>query len=321
MDLTAIIIAVLIISGFLLAIAAGRGRPVRHSTLLNLYSKDLTRLASQGKLDPVVGREREIKRVIQILSRRTKNNPVLIGESGVGKTAIVEGLANRIASGDMPESIKHKRLLQLDLSSLIAGTKYRGEFEKRLKGVVDEIISAERNIIIFIDELHILAEAGEAIGAIDAADILKPALARGELQAIGASTRKEYDKRIATDVTLERRFQPVTVREPDGIETKNILKGLRPLYEKYHQVRISDESIDQAILMSEKVLVGRYFPDKAIDILDEAAAMVHLEAVSNPKKFAGQGQPIVMKGDVDAIINEWSDDLILFNNPDINVSK
>src|SRR5690606_23880871 len=197
----------------------------------------LTALARQHVLDPVIGRQHELNRLIQILSRRTKNNPVLIGKSGVGKTAIVEQLANMIAAGEVPKTLRHKRVVQLDLSGLVAGTKYRGEFEKRLKGVVNEIIAAQREIILFIDELHSLAEAGEATGAIDAADILKPALARGELQAIGATTLEEFQKSIAKDETLHRRFQPITVDEPTADETVKILEGLRPRYEEYHQVK------------------------------------------------------------------------------------
>lgn len=279
-----------------------------HSSLLALYSRDLTAHARQGKLDPVIGRHHEIARLIQILSRRTKNNPVLIGSSGVGKTAIVEELANLIAASQVPDSLKNKRLLQLDLSGLVAGTKYRGEFEKRLKGVVNEIVAAQREIILFIDELHSLAEAGEATGAIDAADILKPALARGELQAIGATTMEEYQKSIANDETLKRRFQPIVVGEPSKDETLKILQGLRNRYEEYHQVTISDEAIKASVELSEKSLPGRYFPDKAIDVMDEASAKVRLELVTGSRNITADQRPTVAKSDVESVINEWNTD-------------
>ena len=277
--------------------------------VLDLYAKDLTKLAAEGKLDPVVGRSHEIQRVIQILSRRTKNNPVLIGNSGVGKTAIVEELANEIAKGEVPDLLKEKRVLALDLSGLVAGTKYRGEFEKRLKAVMDEIIAAKRNIILFIDELHTLAEAGEATGAINASDILKPALARGELQAVGATTPSDYEKSIVKDVTLERRFQPIHINEPSADQTINILKGLRPRYEKYHQVRISNEAIESAVKLSGQCLKDRYFPDKAIDLVDEAAAKVRLSAVTHPEKYKEE-KPLVTEKDIGEIISEWSEDMI-----------
>jgi ATP-dependent Clp protease ATP-binding subunit ClpC len=279
---------------------------VRTNTLA-LYSRDLTQLAKEGKLDPVIGRSHEIQRVIQILTRRTKNNPVLIGESGVGKTAIVEELANEIVKGTVPEPIKNKRLLALDLSGLVAGTKYRGEFEKRLKMVVDEIIASKRNIIIFIDELHSLAEAGEATGAIDAADILKPALARGELQAIGATTKNDYEKSIAKDRTLERRFQPVIVNEPDVTQTLEILKGLRHRYQLHHNVKISDEALAACVDLANQRLTNRTFPDKAIDLMDETAAKVRLDFITNPKKYEGK-KPTVLAGDVDSMIKEWAQD-------------
>lgn len=282
-----------------------------HASLLALYSRDLTGLARQGKLDPVVGRHHEIARLIQILSRRTKNNPVLIGSSGVGKTAIVEELANLIASGNVPDSLKSKRLLQLDLSGLVAGTKYRGEFEKRLKGVVNEIIAAQRGIILFIDELHSLAEAGEATGAIDAADILKPALARGELQAIGATTMEEYQHSIANDETLKRRFQPIVVNEPTKEETMKILQGLRRRYEEYHHVTISDEAIQAAVDLSDTCLKDRYFPDKAIDVMDEAAAKVRLETITGSRQAEAQ-RPHVTRHDVEVVIQEWNTDAICF---------
>lgn len=247
--------------------------------ILHLYSKDLTALALAGKIDPVIGRKHEIYRVIEILSRRTKNNPVLIGKSGVGKTAIVEELANEIASGKVPDILQNKRVLALDLSGLVAGTKYRGEFEKRLKTLVDEIIAAQRHIILFIDEIHTLAEAGEATGAIDAADILKPALARGELQVIGATTMEEYQKYVERDQTLERRFQPVIIEEPNAEQTLEILKGLRSRYEDYHHVHYSDAILEATVRLAQEHLKERVFPDKAIDILDEAGSRVHLAQV------------------------------------------
>ncbi len=276
--------------------------------LLNLYSRDLTQLALDDKLDPVIGRRHEIKRVIQILSRRTKNNPVLIGESGVGKTAIVEELAHEIATGNVPGPLKSKRVLQLDLSGLVAGTKYRGEFEKRLKGILDEIIASQRLIILFIDELHTLAEAGEATGAINAADILKPALARGDLQVVGASTGRDYQKYIEHDQTLERRFQPVHVEEATPEQTIEILKGIRSRYEQHHQVGITNEAIEEAVEMAKNVLPTRTFPDKAIDIVDEAAAKVRLEAISHPEKYKGGIYPQITREDIGEVVREWKED-------------
>lgn len=277
-------------------------------SILSLYSQDLTALARQGRLDPLIGRQEEIDRVIQILSRRTKNNAVLVGESGVGKTAIVEGLANEIANGQVPEPLKSKRILSLDLSGLVAGTKYRGEFEKRLKSILDEVIASHREIILFIDELHTLAEAGEATGAIDAADILKPALARGELQAIGATTQSEYEKKIMHDVTLERRFQRIIVSEPTKEQTLKIIRGLRPLYESHHRVKITDQALKASVSLSDECLKDRHFPDKAIDAMDEASAMVRLAAI----KKQSTGIPEVTANDVQKIIDEWSRDLICF---------
>jgi ATP-dependent Clp protease ATP-binding subunit ClpC len=274
---------------------------------LELYAKDLTDLARRGKLDPVVGRSHEIHRVLQILSRRTKSNPVLIGYSGVGKTAIVEELASEIAKNQVPEPLQGKRVLALDLAGLVAGTKYRGEFEKRLKALTDEIINAKRNIILFIDEIHTLAEAGEATGAIDAADILKPALSRGELQVIGASTPEDYNQYIAHDLTLERRFQPVAIEEPDATLTLEILKGLRPRYEQHHNVRISDAALALAVQLSAERLPDRHFPDKAIDIIDEASAKVRLDALNGPQTE----KPIVTEEHVRSIVTEWEHDLKL----------
>lgn len=279
---------------------------------LDQFSKDLTRLAREGKIDPVIGRSHEIQRVIQILSRRTKNNPVLIGDSGVGKTAIVEELANEIAQRNVPQPLTNKRVLALDLSGLVAGTKYRGEFEKRLKTVMDEIVAAERTIILFIDEIHTLAEAGEASGAIDAADILKPALARGELQVVGATTMEEYRKYIEHDTTLERRFQPIIVEEPDTIQTLAMLQGLKKRYEDHHQVTYSDDALTASIDLADKFLVDRFFPDKAIDLLDEAGAMVRLATITHPER--SQGTPVVTKRDIQTIVKEWTNDLVAFRD-------
>ena len=242
---------------------------------LDQYSRDLTQMAAEGKLDPVVGREKEISRLIQILSRRTKNNPCLVGEPGVGKTAIAEGLAQRILAGSVPETIKDKRLVVLDLSGMVAGSKYRGEFEERIRKVVDEV-RENQGILLFIDELHTIIGAGGAEGALDASNILKPSLSRGELQIIGATTLEEYLKYIEKDAALERRFQPVTVEEPSEEEAYEILKGLRPYYERHHKVEISDEALEAAVKMSVRYINDRFLPDKAIDLIDEAASKVQL---------------------------------------------
>lgn len=251
---------------------------------LDRYSRDLTKLARENKLDPVIDRDEEIKRLIYVLSRRTKNNPVLIGQTGVGKTAIVEGLAIEIAGGRVPKILADKRVLALDLNSLLAGTKYRGEFESRLKNVTDEIIKAHRSIILFIDELHIIARAGEAEGTtLGAADILKPALARGELQMVGATTPKEYIQNIREDETLERRFHPIMVDEPNMKESIEMLKGVKAKYEDYHKVKITDEALKEAVDLAAKYIKHRFLPDKAIDLIDEACAKASLEASDKTK--------------------------------------
>jgi ATP-dependent Clp protease ATP-binding subunit ClpB len=252
---------------------------------LEKYGRDLTRLAGQGKLDPVVGRDEEIRRVIQILSRRTKNNPVLIGEPGVGKTAIVEGLAQRIVKGDVPEGLKHKRLIVLDMGALIAGAKYRGEFEERLKAVLKEVQSGHGQILMFIDELHTVVGAGAAEGAMDAANILKPMLARGELHMIGATTLDEYRKHIEKDAALERRFQPVLIGEPTVEDTISILRGLKERYEIHHGVRIKDAALIAATKLSHRYIADRFLPDKAIDLMDEAAARLRTEIDSLPAEL------------------------------------
>ncbi len=249
---------------------------------LDKYTRDLTELARRQKIDPVIGRDEEIRRVMQVLSRRTKNNPVLIGEPGVGKTAIAEGIAQRIASGDVPESLKNKRLVALDLSAMVAGSKYRGEFEDRLKAVLKEVESAEGNIIMFIDELHTLVGAGAAEGAMDAANMLKPALARGELRAIGATTLEEYRKHIEKDAALERRFQPVMVSEPTVEDTIAILRGLKERYEVHHGIRIQDSALVAAGVLSNRYITERFLPDKAIDLVDEAASKIKMEIDSMP---------------------------------------
>ncbi len=252
--------------------------------LLDQFGRDLTELARKNTLDPVIGRETEIERVIQILSRRTKNNPALVGEAGVGKTAIAEGLAQLITLGNVPESLTNKRVLTLDMGPLVAGTKYRGEFEERLKRILDEIRSS-REVVLFIDELHTLVGAGAAEGAIDAASILKPALARGEIQCIGATTLNEYRKYIEKDAALERRFQPVFVDQPTMLETIDILQGVKSLYEKHHRVTITDAAVRAAAVMSDRYVSDRALPDKAIDLIDEGSARVRMKLTTTPDEL------------------------------------
>lgn len=260
----------------------GDGKKSGYSTTtLDQFGRDLTVLAKEGAIDPVIGRQAEIERVIQILSRRTKNNPVLIGEPGVGKTAIAEGLALKIVSGEVPEPLKDKRIVTLDLTGMVAGTKYRGDFEERIKNAIDEVINA-KNVILFIDELHTLVGAGSAEGAVDAANILKPSLARGDMQVIGATTLDEYRKHIEKDAALERRFQPVMVGEPTEEEAVDILKGIRDKFEAHHKVRITDEAIDAAVKLSVRYIGDRFLPDKAIDLIDEAASRVRLRDHTAP---------------------------------------
>ena len=252
---------------------------------LSLYAIDLNEQAQKGKLDPVIGRDEEIRRVLQILSRRTKNNPVLVGEAGVGKTAIVEGIAHRIIDGDVPENLRSKRIFSLDMGALIAGAKYQGEFEERLKAVINEVIDSEGEVLLFIDEIHTLVGAGKTSGAMDAANILKPALARGELRTIGATTLDEYQKYFEQDKALERRFQKVMVDEPSPEDSISILRGLKERYENHHKVRIKDEAIISAVELSHRYITSRFLPDKAIDLVDEAASRLRLEMNSVPEEL------------------------------------
>src|SRR5207247_540957 len=268
------------------------------------FCRDLTQLAAEGSLDPTIGRQKEIERVMEILSRRKKNNPVLIGEPGVGKTAIVEGLAQLIATGQCPDALKDHRVLALDMAAVIAGTKYRGQFEERLKAVINEI-AQNRNIILFIDELHTLVGAGAAEGAVDASNMLKPALARGELQCVGASTLNEYRKYIEKDGALERRFQTVIVDPPTVHETIEILKGLRKRYEEHHRVIIPDESLDAAAKLSERYITDRFLPDKAIDVIDEAGARARLATqVPPPEVAALKGKLEHINGDKENAVRD-----------------
>ena len=259
--------------------------PEEQFQALERYGQDLTARARDGKIDPVIGRDDEIRRVIQVLSRRTKNNPVLIGEPGVGKTAIVEGLARRIADGDVPEGLKNKRLIALDIASMLAGAKYRGEFEERLKAVLKEITDAAGEIITFVDELHTIVGAGAAEGAMDAGNMIKPMLARGELRMIGATTLDEYRKHVEKDPALERRFQQVYVAEPSVEDTIGILRGLKERYEVHHGVRIQDSALVAAAVLSNRYLTNRFLPDKAIDLVDEAASKLRIEIDSMPTEI------------------------------------
>jgi len=288
----------------------------KSSPTLAQFSQDLTQKAAEGKLDPVIGREEEIERVIQVLCRRQKNNPVLVGKSGVGKTAIAEGLAQAIAKKRVPNILRHKKVLALDLAGIVAGTKYRGEFEKRLKQVADEITAAKRSIILFIDEVHTLAEAGGAEGSIDADDILKPALARGDLQVIGATTAREYKQFIKQDVTLDRRLHPILIDEPTKEETIQILKGIKRKYELFHKVNITDESILTAVHLAAEHIQDKSFPDKAIDLMDEASSKVSIENVEEQIEAEGKGQkpkvdskkaswPQVGVAEVQEVMQEW----------------
>jgi ATP-dependent Clp protease ATP-binding subunit ClpB len=265
--------------------AAPSGQAEEEQSPLERFGRDLTEMAKQGKLDPVIGRDEEIRRVIQVLSRRTKNNPVLIGEPGVGKTAIVEGLARRIVSGDVPESLRERRVIALDMGALIAGAAYRGEFEERLKGVLKEVSDAEGQIILFLDELHTIVGAGAAQGSVDASNLLKPMLARGELRAVGATTLDEYRRYIEKDAALERRFQPVTVGEPTVQDTIAILRGLKERYEVHHKVRIQDSALIAAATLSHRYIADRFLPDKAIDLIDEAASKIRIEIDSLPTEI------------------------------------
>ena len=260
---------------------------------LDKFGRDLTLLAKEGKLDPVIGRKKEIERVVHILSRRTKNNPVLIGEPGVGKTSIAEGLSQKIIDGQVPETLRGKRVVSLDIAAVLAGTSHRGQFEERLKKIIDEVVKAQGHVILFVDELHTVVGAGAAEGAIDAANMLKPALARGELQMVGATTLDEYRKYIEKDRALERRFQPIIVSQPTVLETVEILEGLRPSYEKHHQVKISDEAINASASLSNRYINDRFLPDKAIDLIDEASAQVRLGAVKEPQNLKQVEEEII----------------------------
>src|ERR1700756_2606650 len=249
---------------------------------LEKYGRDLTEAARKGKIDPVIGREKEIRRIMQVLSRRTKNNPVLIGDPGVGKTAIVEGLARRIISGDVPDSLKNKRIIAMDIGAMVAGAKFRGEFEDRLKAFLKEVTDSQGEIILFIDELHTIVGAGAAEGAVDASNMLKPMLARGELRTVGATTLDEYKKYIEKDAALERRFQPVMVNEPSVEDSIAILRGLRERYEIFHGVRITESAIHAAVFLSQRYITDRFLPDKAIDLIDEAASLIRMQIGSRP---------------------------------------
>ena len=285
---------------------------------LNKYAKNLNQLANDGKLDPVIGRDEEIRRVLQILSRRTKNNPILVGEPGVGKTAIAEGLAHRIIQGDVPENLKNKTIFSLDMGALIAGAKYKGEFEERLKAVIKEVTNSDGSVILFIDEIHTLVGAGGGEGAMDAANILKPALARGELRAIGATTNNEYQKYFEKDKALERRFQKIMVEEPDTESAISILRGIKEKYETHHKVRIKDEAIIAAVSLSNRYITNRFLPDKAIDLMDEAASKLRMEINSKPEELDVLDRKIMqLEIEIEAIKREKDDAKLKVLNLDL----
>jgi len=309
------ILAILTVIGLIFGIYAKREsifkiKSIKSATpVLDKYSRDLIALAKDKKLDEVIGREKEVRRIIQILCRRTKNNAILIGEAGVGKTAIAEGLALSIVDGQVPEILKDKRLLALNIGGLLAGTKYRGEFERRVEMVSQEILDSKRAIILFIDEIQSLTQANESTGAVGAANLLKPFLARGDLQVIGAATPEDYYKYIQNDTSLERRFQPVLIKEPTSEEALRVLRGIRKNYEEYHQVKITDEIIEAAVSLTEKYLTDRYFPDKAIDLIDETAAKVNLSKVRAKKKLPVDEWPEISINDLEEILFQWSSDV------------
>ncbi len=276
---------------------------------LDEYSRDLIELAEEGQLDPLIGRTEELDRIIQILCRRTKNNSILVGEAGVGKTAIVEGLALAIIEKRVPDLLAKKRVLALNLGALLAGTKFRGEFEQRVEELRKEIIEAQRKIILFIDEIQILSTAGEAMGAVGAANLLKPFLARGDLQVIGAATPEDYYHSIQNDTSMERRFQPVVVEEPSPEDTLRIIRGLRDTYEKYHQVEIGEEMLEEAVNLTEKYLAERFLPDKAIDLIDEAAARINLSKIRGDKKMPADKWPQMKVHHLEDVIFQWSKDV------------